>query len=85
MVKELRPNRERYAPGEEVSLLVRTTGPDGVPVPTGPGPGRDLPETRVPAAHVFVLADNRGLGQDSRSSGPVPAGRWVGRVVAVRR
>ena len=30
---DIRPNRERYAPGEEVSLTVRTTDPDGVPVP----------------------------------------------------
>ncbi len=59
--------------------------PAGVTIETGPGPGRDLPETRVPEGHVFVLVDNRALGGDSRDSGPVPSRLWVGRVVAVRR
>ncbi|GGA78117.1 hypothetical protein GCM10011521_15600 [Arenimonas soli] len=80
-------------PGQEVALRLgevfvdgeRQPAPAGVDVETGPGPGRDLPETRVPQGHVFVLVDNRDLGGDSRESGPVPAARWVGRVVAVRR
>lgn len=80
-------------PGQTVALRLgevfvdgeRQPAPAGVDVETGPGPGRDLPETRVPKDHVFVLVDNRDLGGDSREAGPVPAQRWVGRVVAVRR
>jgi signal peptidase I len=34
--------------------------------------GRDYPPTIVPAAHVFVLGDNRGDSRDSREIGPVP-------------
>ncbi|WP_374603268.1 signal peptidase I [Arenimonas sp.] len=80
-------------PGERVAMRlgdvfvdeVLQAAPEGVQVPTGPGPGRDLAETRVPPGQVFVLADNRDLGGDSRDTGPVPARRWVGKVVAVRR
>ena len=80
-------------PGQEVALRLGELfvdgelmpAPAGVDVQTGPGSGRDMPETRVPPGHVFVLVDNRDLGGDSRESGPVPAGRWIGKVVSVRR
>lgn len=80
-------------PGQRVALRLGELfvddelqpAPAGVDVETGPGPGRELAETRVPAGHVFVLVDNRALGGDSRETGPVPARRWIGKVVAVRR
>lgn len=88
-----RVGRVVAGPGQSVALRLGDLfvdgelmkGPEGVDIPTGAGPGRDLEETRVPDGHVFVLADNRDLGADSRQHGPVPARRWIGRVVAVRR
>jgi signal peptidase I len=38
---------------------------------------------RVPSGRVFVLGDNRGNSQDSRTFGPVPERDLEGRVVAV--
>ncbi len=40
---------------------------------------RDMRATVVPPEHVFVLGDNRGFSNDSRSFGPVPLENIVGR------
>ncbi len=45
------------------------------------GDGCDFPsEIRVPSGHVFLMGDNRGASDDSRSWGPVPADWVVGRL-----
>ena len=40
---------------------------------------RDMGATVVPPKHVFVMGDNRGFSNDSRSFGPVPLDNIVGR------
>jgi len=40
---------------------------------------RDMRATVVPPEHVFVLGDNRGFSNDSRSFGSVPLDNIVGR------
>jgi signal peptidase I len=40
---------------------------------------RDMTAIVVPLEHVFVLGDNRGFSNDSRSFGPMPLDHIVGR------
>ncbi|HEC34457.1 MAG TPA: signal peptidase I [Chloroflexi bacterium] len=41
--------------------------------------GPDCPPTFVPPLHIFVMGDNRGHSNDSRSFGPVPFDQVIGR------
>lgn len=44
--------------------------------------GRSFGEITVPGSSVYVLGDNRGGSEDSRSFGPVNDDRLIGRAIA---
>lgn len=69
-------------PGETVAVRGGQVFIDGVLLEEGWAihqGGPDYPPTRVPPLHVFVLGDNRGHSNDSRSFGPVPVDQIIGR------
>lgn len=57
-------------------LIKRVSAMPGDPMPIDL-PGEEPP--RVPADHVFVLADRRSETRDSRRFGPVPFDLVIGR------
>lgn len=70
-------------PGERVEILDGHVYINGEPldepfVDDVTGPGRKG-NVLVPPLHVYVLGDNRGHSNDSRSFGPVPIENIVGR------
>jgi signal peptidase I len=80
--EELLIKRVLALPGETVEVQGGRVLIDGCPleepwsINTG---GLDCSPTYVPPLHVFVLGDNRGRSDDSRSFGPVPIDAVVGR------
>lgn len=79
-------------PGEEIEIRsceVRIDGrlliePYLDPAAVTPGScGGDTPRTLIPPEHVFVMGDNRGGSQDSRTLGAIPHDEIVGRAFVV--
>ena len=79
--KELLIKRVLALPGETVEIHEGRVWVDGQavdePYLTQPTMGQMAPLV-VPDGHVFVLGDNRGFSNDSRSFGPVPVEDIVG-------
>ncbi|MGQ9466896.1 MAG: signal peptidase I [Anaerolineae bacterium] len=73
-------------PGETVAVHSGQVFVDDMPL-TEPWAvrqgGPDYPPTVVPEGYVFVLGDNRGHSNDSRSFGPVPLANIIGHAVFV--
>lgn len=73
-------------PGETVAVQGGQVVVDGMPL-TEPWAvrqgGPDYPPTLVPEGHVFVMGDNRGHSNDSRSFGPVPLKNIVGHAIFI--
>jgi signal peptidase I len=69
-------------PGEQIEIRQGTVYIDGDPIQepyiARPG-GRDLALQVVPPLHVFVMGDNRGFSNDSRSFGPIHIDDIIGR------
>ena len=43
----------------------------------------DIPTTKIPAGHYFMMGDCRGNSDDSRMWGTVPASNVVGKVAFI--
>ena len=65
-----------------VMELERGNGPDIVVSYTPGGESVGLHDQEVPAGTYFVLGSNRDLSVDSRSFGPIPRDRILGKVIA---
>lgn len=79
-------------PGEEIEMTNCVVRIDGRVLqepyldPTIVTPGRcggDVPPTKIPDEHVFVMGDNRPGSHDSRNLGSVPYDDLVGRAFVV--
>jgi len=69
-------------PGETVEIHDQQVFIDGHPLGEsylGQPIRYSMPSHRVPEDSVFVLGDNRGFSNDSRSFGPVPLSNVIGR------
>lgn len=79
---ELLIKRVIALPGERVEIREGKVYVDGTVLPepylTQNTPGHMAPEV-VPPFHVFVMGDNRGASNDSRSFGMVPLDHIVGK------
>jgi signal peptidase I len=79
--KDMLIKRVVALPGETVEVKNGRVYVDGEMLkedwPIRPGGGNHGPRT-IPPLHVFVLGDNRGASNDSRSFGPVPIEHIVG-------
>ncbi len=69
-------------PGETIEISNGVVYVDGRPLEEPyalPAPGDARPAVRLAADEYFVMGDNRGNSQDSRSFGPIRRGDIVGR------
>ena len=72
--------------GDTIALRAGVAVLNGEPLAEGyiPAPATvDMAETKVPEGTVFVLADDRSNGPDSRELGPVPLSALRGRAMFV--
>jgi signal peptidase I len=73
-------------PGETVAIERGVVSVNGVTLVEPYGPQRDTSDMQpvvVPADSVFVLGDNRGDSDDSRSIGPIALSAVIGRAALV--
>jgi signal peptidase I len=60
---------------------------DNSPLEAAPNPlicgSRKFLEVTVPAGHIWVMGDHRGVSKDARCEGPVPIDNVIGRAFAV--
>jgi len=73
-------------PGETIAMERGVVSVDGVTLVESYGPRLDTADMKpieVPRDSLFVLGDNRGDSDDSRSLGPVPESAVIGRAALV--
>jgi signal peptidase I len=69
-----------YINGRELEEPYLRNGVKTCATNSSPGTCADIPATRIPSDHVFVMGDNRTASKDSRSFRPIEEDSIVGRV-----
>ena len=75
--------QEMESDDENLAIFKEDNGDKRYQVQFSKGMSQAPYEIRVPEGHLFMMGDNRNFSADSRSWGPLPLGRIMGKLVMI--